>query len=95
MARRLHSPYANNDGIISGEELGGFIRSGVSIDTEGQHTPQKGRIGSDVGEFVFISETLEIDVFMAESDVDGDINFINEQIEVHQQQMALLTELLL
>ena len=53
---------ANNDGIISGEELGGFIRSGVAIDTEGQHTPQKGRIGSDVGEFVFISQILQDDV---------------------------------
>ena len=78
----------NNDGIISGEELGGFIRSGVAIDTEGQHTPQKGRIGSDVGEFVFISETLEEDVV---SSSDEGMDDIQDQLD----QMAELTQMLL
>ena len=49
----------NMDGIITGDELGGFIRNRVIIDVDGAHTPQKGRIGSEMGEFVFISETLD------------------------------------
>ena len=79
---------ANNDGIISGEELGGFIRSGVAIDTEGQHTPQKGRMGSDLGEFVFISETLEENVV---SSSDKSMDDIQDQLD----QMAELTQMLL
>ena len=49
----------NSDGVITGDELGSFIRSRVTIDVDGAHTPQKGRIGSEMGEFVFISETLD------------------------------------
>ncbi|MBC8257208.1 MAG: caspase family protein [Candidatus Marinimicrobia bacterium] len=49
----------NMDGIITGDELGGFIKNRVVVDVDGAHTPQKGRIGSDMGEFVFISETLD------------------------------------
>ena len=81
---------ANNDGIISGEELGGFIRSGVNIDTEGQHTPQKGRMGSDLGEFVFISQTLEDDVASADDGLDD----IQAQLAQQQKQMAELAEML-
>jgi len=49
----------NSDGVITGDELGGFIRNRVVVDVDGAHTPQKGRIGSEMGEFVFISETLD------------------------------------
>ena len=52
----------NSDGIITGDELGGFIRNRVAIDVDGAHTPQKGRIGSEQGEFVFISETLDTEM---------------------------------
>jgi hypothetical protein len=86
---------ANDDGIISGEELGIFIRDGVIIDTESQHTPQKGRIGSDVGEFVFISETLENEVAMVNTGGGEEMDEIKEQMATQQQQMAQLTELLL
>ena len=82
---------ANNDGIISGEELGIFIREGVIIDTKSQHTPQKGRLGSDLGEFVFISETLEDDVASADDGFDD----IQDKLAQQQQQMAELTEMLL
>ena len=85
---------ANNDGIISGEELGSFIKTGVNIDTDGQHIPQKGRMGSDVGEFVFISETLENKVAMVESGNEG-LDEIKDQMAAQQEQMAQLTELLL
>jgi hypothetical protein len=49
----------NMDGIITADELGGFIKNRVVVDVDGRHTPQKGRIGSDMGEFVFISQTLD------------------------------------
>jgi len=49
----------NMDGIITADELGGFIKNRVVVDVDGAHTPQKGRIGSEMGEFVFISETLD------------------------------------
>ena len=49
----------NDDGIITGDELGGFIKNRVVVDVDGAHTPQKGRIGSDMGEFVFISKMLD------------------------------------
>ena len=49
----------NVDGIITADELGSFIKNRVVVDVDGAHTPQKGRIGSDKGEFVFISETLD------------------------------------
>lgn len=81
---------ANEDGIISAEELGIFIRDGVIIDTENQHTPQKGRIGSDVGEFVFISDTLENEVAGIESD-DG-VN--DEKLAAFDAELAEIKKLL-
>ena len=38
----------NEDGIITAGELGGFIKNRVIIDVSGAHTPQQGRIGSDM-----------------------------------------------
>ena len=49
----------NSDGVITGDELGGFIKNRVVVDVDGAHTPQKGRIGSDMGEFGFISKMLD------------------------------------
>ena len=45
----------NDDDIITGDELGSFIKNRVILDVDGAHTPQIGRLGSDMGEFVFIS----------------------------------------
>ncbi|HJM46977.1 MAG TPA: caspase family protein [Candidatus Marinimicrobia bacterium] len=81
---------ANSDGIISGEELGTFIKTGVNIDTDGQHIPQKGRMGSDVGEFVFISETLENNVAGIES--DGGAN--NDKLAAVDAELAEIKKLL-
>ena len=61
----------NMDGIITADELGGFIKNRVMIDVEGAHTPQQGRIGSDMGEFVFISKNAE-EQFAAALIADGD-----------------------
>ncbi len=96
----------NDDGIITANELGGFIRSRVIIDVNGAHTPQQGRIGSDMGEFVFISETYKEELASVEanqlSDVQKelesqkeDMKNQQEQMAMAQEQMAQLTELLL
>ena len=88
---------ANDDGIISGEELGTYIRSGVSIDTEGQHTPQKGRLGSDPGEFIFISQTLrdDVDEIKVAGGTGEGMGDLQNQMAAQQEQMAQITELLL
>jgi len=84
----------NMDGIISADELGSFIKNRVVVDVDGAHTPQKGRIGSDMGEFVFISETLEEQVASADSG-DDVLDDIKSQMAAQQKQMAQLTEILL
>ena len=84
----------NDDGIITADELGGFIKNRVVVDVDGAHTPQKGRIGSDMGEFVFISKTLEEQVASTDSADDG-LDEIKDQMAAQQKQMAQLTELLL
>ena len=79
----------NNDGIISGEELGTYVQNGVSIDTKGQHTPQKGRLGSDQGEFVFISQTLEKEVAIADQDLED----LEAKLEIQAKQIEMLMEI--
>ena len=77
----------NMDGIITADELGGFIKNRVMIDVDGAHTPQQGRIGSDMGEFVFISKNAE-EQFAAAlliSDGDGLSNLQSEVVELKQK----------
>ena len=78
----------NDDGIITADELGGFIKNRVVVDVDGAHTPQKGRIGSDMGEFVFISETLD-DQF---ADVSPSLG--GEQLDNLEAEVAELKKLL-
>ena len=47
----------NMDGIITGEELGLFLKKKVTIDSDNQQTPQSRRFTSHEGEFVFINDT--------------------------------------
>ena len=84
----------NLDGIITADELGSFIKNRVIVDVDGAHTPQKGRIGSDMGEFVFISENLVEQVASANIS-DNRLDDIQNQMAAQQEQMAQLTELLL
>ena len=43
------------DGVITADELGGFLAERVYNETEGYHTPQVGRIGTEQGEFIFFN----------------------------------------
>jgi hypothetical protein len=76
----------NSDGIITADELGGFIRNRVPIDSDGAHTPQRGRIGSDMGEFVFISETLDDELAEAFPQ-DKQMNAMEEKMAALEQMM--------
>ncbi len=78
----------NLDGVITGDELGGFIKNRVIVDVDGAHTPQKGRIGSDMGEFVFISETIDVQI------AEGNSSFEGEQIDNLESEVAELKKLL-
>ena len=44
----------NDDGYITANELGMYIKEKVVIDSEFHQTPQSGRLTSDIGEFIFI-----------------------------------------
>ena len=45
---------SNDDGYITADELGDYLREKVSIDSENQQTPQFKRLTSHEGEFIFI-----------------------------------------
>jgi len=50
----------NTDGIITGEELGLFLKNRVTIDSENLQTPQVRRFTSHEGEFVFIGKDMKL-----------------------------------
>ena len=45
----------NDDGYITADELGLFLKEKVTIDSENKQTPQSRRFTSHEGEFVFIN----------------------------------------
>ena len=47
---------SDDDGFITADELGTYLRRQVPIDSENQQTPVKRRFGNDEGEFVFYKE---------------------------------------
>jgi hypothetical protein len=79
----------NNDGIITGEEIGLFVKNRVVVDADGAHTPQRGRIGSEEGEFVFISKTA-YDQLPDDGQSAG-----SAQVEQVQSELAEIKQLLL
>ena len=89
----------NEDGIITAGELGGFIKNRVIIDVNGAHTPQQGRIGSDMGEFVFISEDFKEELAEVDDDqlesLQKEMEAQKESMKIQQEQMEKITELLL
>ena len=50
----------NWDGIVTGDELGLFLKDKVTIDSENKQTPQSRRFTSHEGEFVFINHKLPL-----------------------------------
>ena len=52
---------SDDDGFITADELGTYLRRQVPIDSENQQTPVKRRFGNDEGEFVFYKEQESYD----------------------------------
>ena len=79
----------NLDDIITADELGLFIKNRVMIDSEGAHTPQRGRIGSEEGEFVLINQTTYKQI----ADPSGEV--ANAEVGQMKSELAEIKELLL
>ena len=45
----------DGDGIVTANELGDFLAERVHNETDGAHTPKIGRIGTEMGEFIFFN----------------------------------------
>ena len=52
---------SDDDGFITADELGTYLRRQVPIDSENQQTPVKRRFGNDEGEFVFYKQQENYD----------------------------------
>ena len=69
----------NDDGYITAEELGLFLKEKVSIDSDNQQTPVSRRFTSQEGEFVFISKADNVilsnneKVVINEASIDYDV----------------------
>jgi len=66
----------NEDGYITGDELGLFLKEKVTIDSENKQTPQSRRFTSHEGEFVFINNVnIEKQIINTSSQNDPTINY--------------------
>jgi len=69
----------NDDGYITADELGLFLKEKVFIDSDNMQTPQSRRFTSQEGEFVFISKAGNVTlnnnekVIINETEIDYDI----------------------
>ena len=52
----------NDDGYITAEELGVFLKDKVTIDSDNQQTPVSRRFTSQEGEFVFIANKIDVQI---------------------------------
>ena len=52
----------NDDGYITAEELGVFLKDKVTIDSGNQQTPVSRRFTSQEGEFVFIANNIDVQI---------------------------------
>jgi len=68
----------NMDGFITGEELGLFLKSRVTKDSDNQQTPQVRRFTSHEGEFVFINKDENIIIEKNEVAENELLNVVNE-----------------
>ena len=72
---------SNEDGYITADELGDYLREKVSIDSENLQTPQANRFTSDDGEFIFFNSSNEnVDEIPQEEQDWVDNNLIKIQV---------------
>ena len=77
----------NEDGYITANELGEYAKERVTIDSEGTHTPVHGRIGSDLGEFIFTN--YQSKKILNENSKEGSYDDIRNELEDLKQQLVL------
>ena len=79
----------NDDGYITGNELGMFLSEKVTIDSENQQTPQYGRMTSQEGEFVFVhSENTNITQVENSNSREEQLDFILEELKQLKSQQG-------
>ena len=52
----------NDDGYITADELGLFLKQKVTIDSDSQQTPQSRRFTSQEGEFIFVTNISKLEI---------------------------------
>ena len=52
----------NDDGYITADELGLFLKEKVTIDSDSQQTPQSKRFTSQEGEFIFVTNISKLEI---------------------------------
>jgi uncharacterized caspase-like protein len=67
------------DGYITANELGLFLKTKVTIDSDNQQTPQYGRMTSQEGEFVFVLS--EDTVVIQDKSADAKLDYLISEME--------------
>ncbi len=75
----------NDDGYITAEELGVFLKDKVTIDSGNQQTPVSRRFTSQEGEFVFIANKIDVQITNQEIELAPDN--IQNMGEVHYDEL--------
>jgi hypothetical protein len=70
----------DNDGIITAQELGAYLKRKVTIDSNNQQTPKTRYLSTDEGEFVFINNVEKIIINEATINIVDTANTINYDI---------------
>jgi len=63
---------SDEDGIITTQELGAYLRKKVTVDSDNQQTPKVRNLTSDEGEFVFFSSSWGSTILETEPETNGE-----------------------
>jgi hypothetical protein len=79
----------DNDNHISANELGVYLTTKVSEDTDGMQTPQSDRLTSDDGEFLFMLSPLEKEEVQEKQLPIKTSSLLNESVDISNNLKAL------
>ena len=79
----------DNDNHISANELGVYLTTKVSEDTDGMQTPQSDRLTSDDGEFLFMLSPLEKEEVQEKQLPIEKSSLLNESVDISKNLKAL------
>jgi len=92
---------SDDDGYITADELGTYLRKSVTEDSDSQQTPQKGRFkNSGGGEFVFINsivienQTINISDNSEKHTVPSDNDLLKSRLEKLERQLKWESEII-